>query len=339
MPTDEQLAQVKENVANMMDFTNHVHPFFSDKVNDVYLNLKSDQNTDPGQKFICTLFDSVFWSISALEFVGATVFASFLGTFFGAYVGPDAPPNLEKTLASVLERLDATISQALEDLALIYDNPAAYWDKTYTNPLNNKTTSVSSLGDGTSSFPAQHTELFQAITNSTVFQFRQDLTKSVLPSVYYVYYSDYYSSWQYQTKEEFFQYASKYIAQYPAYFFKYRQVWKWRNGQRADVIQYYNFSLVVEGSVVSVASDDLCKWLFQDDGYGHQTNPDGVARRSDVFFGWGLREYYGDGKPFGIDSATFEALAAITPDQLILVDESNLGPGPKPLQGPPAEKG
>lgn len=342
MPTAEQLGRVKENVANMIDFTNHVHPFFSDKVNEVYLNLKSDQNTDQGQKFISTLLDSVFWSISALEFDGATVFASFLGTFFGAYVGPETPPSLDKTFADVVERLDATIEQSLVDFAAIHDNPAAYWDKTYTNPLNNKTVPVSSLGDGATLFPSKYTSLFQTMTDSTVFQFRHDLTRSVLPKVYYVYFSDWYSNWNYWNKEEFFKYASDYVTKWPAYFFKYRQAWKMKNGQHADVIQYFNFSLVSEaGSINSVPSDELCKWLFQDDGYGHQTNADGVARRSDVFFSWGLREYYPNGKPFGIDGAvtTAGALAALPPEQLNLVEGSGPGEGPKPLQGPPAKKG
>jgi len=347
MPTADQLNRVTKNVEHMMDFINHVHSFFSDKLNEVYMNLKSDQNTDQGQKFISTLLDSVFWSLGALEFDGATVFASFLGTFFGAYVGPETPPSLEKTFAKDLERLDATIEQSLVDLALIHDNPLAYWDKTYTNPLNNKTAPVSSLG-GATLFPSKYSELFQKMTDTTVFQFRHDLTMSVLPKVYYVYFSDYWSGWNYWTKEEFFKWASDYVAKWPAYFFKYRPAWVWSGGKRADVIQYYNFSLVsVSGSINSVASDDLCKWLFQDDGYGHQTNADGVAKRFDVFFSWGLEIHYPNGKPFGIDSAMATAgalaasgeLAALPPEQVNLVEGTGPGEGPKPLPGPPAKKG
>ncbi|WP_414447629.1 hypothetical protein AB4851_13535 [Burkholderia sp. 22PA0099] len=340
MPTAEQLNKVKENVANLIDFTNHVHPFFSDKVSEVYLNLKANQESDPGQTFLCTLFDAAFWSIGSLEFAGAGVFSSFLGSFFGAYVGPNPPPNLEKTFAGVVERLDATLSQALDDLAAIHENPAAYWDKTYANPLNHKTIAISSLGDASASFPSRYTPLFQRVTDTTVFQFRQELTKAVLPTVYYVYFSDYYSSWQYQNKEAFFRDASDYIAKYPAYFFKYRETWKFRGGQKADVIQYFNFSLVMEGSITTVAPDDLCQWLFEDDGYGHQTNADGVAKRRDVFFSWGLREYFPSGKPFGLDQAvaTLSVSAAGGSERSELDDSHLPDGGPKPLPIPSANR-
>jgi hypothetical protein len=341
MPTTDPLTQVTKNVAHMMDFINHVHLFFSDKLNEAYMNLKSDENTDQGQKFISALLDSVFWSLGGLEFEGATVFASFLGTFFGAYAGPETPPSLDKIFAKDLERLDATIAQSLDDLSLIHDNPAAYWNKTYTNPFNNKTVPVSSLG-GATLFPDKHASLFQKLSDATVFQFRHDLTMSVLPQVYYVYFSNYWSGWDYGTKEVFFKWASDYVAKWPAYFFKYRPAWVWSGGKRVDVIQYFNFSLIRRsGSINSVLSDELCKWLFQDDGYGHQTNADGVARRFDVFFSWGLEIRYPNGKPFGIDGAMATAgeLSALPPEQVKLVEGTGPGEGPKPLPGPPAKKG
>ena len=36
------------------------------------------------------------------------------------------------------------------------------------------------------------------------------------------------------------------------------------------------------------ASEDLCSYLFKDDGFGNVINPDGVAMRQDVFENWEL---------------------------------------------------
>lgn len=38
-----------------------------------------------------------------------------------------------------------------------------------------------------------------------------------------------------------------------------------------------------------VVDDNLCDWLFKDDGFGNIVNPTGIATREDVFLNWGLQ--------------------------------------------------
>jgi hypothetical protein len=68
-----------------------------------------------------------------------------------------------------------------------------------------------------------------------------------------------------------------------------------------DVIVYRRFYLVTGDSEYNTeesswthnatwycASEDLCNYLFKDDGFGNVINPDAVAMRQDVFENWGL---------------------------------------------------
>jgi len=338
MPTQDQLDQVKKNVGNVMDLSNHLQQYMQPKVSEVYQMLSGDASADSGYEFLCALLETAFALAEMIEFPGAGIVGAFLPVFFSAASPPDVESDLKFRFGAIWARLDKTFLDANDQLAKIHDNPAAYWDTTYTSPVTGKQAPVSSLGDVGVDMPDQHSVPFQQITDRVIFQFRQDLTKSLLGSLYWVYFSDYYSNWQYQTKEQFFKDASEYIAKWPAYFFKYRLVWKMRDGVKADVVQYYNFSLLPKGSVTSTASGEMCGWLFQDDGYGHQTNPEGVAPRADVFFGWGLQVDYPNGKPFGIDGAV-TAMAA-TRDEAPEAPELEEGPGdnqgPRPLKEPSA---
>ena len=68
-----------------------------------------------------------------------------------------------------------------------------------------------------------------------------------------------------------------------------------------DIIVYRRFYLVTGDSEYNTeesswthnatwycASEDLCSYLFKDDGFGNVINPDGVAMRQDVFENWEL---------------------------------------------------
>ena len=295
MPTTDPLSQVTTNVNNLMDFYNHVHGFAQDNINGDYDRFLADATNDPGQQFLSSFLDSVFWSIGTLEFPGAGVIASFVGTFFGAYSGPNIPSNLQGTFASIWDRFSATFLQADHDLANISANPAAYWNSTYKNPVNGKTVQVSSLGESGVHVPGKHEPEFQRMSEVALKAYQYNLTVELVRKLYWLVQSVAYSGvgWGW-SKADMINYASSYIAKYPAYFFNWQEVFEDKCGKRYYGIQYYNISILTKGSIVDVASNDLCKWLFQDDGFGHTTNPVGIAHRADVFNGWGLEYYTSD---------------------------------------------
>lgn len=333
MPTQQQLEQVKLNAGNMIDLSNQLHDYMQDPVSEVYDFLSADASADSGFEFVCALLETAFAVAALVEFPGAAVAGAFLPVFFSAASPPDVDSDLKNKFGATWARLSKTFLAANLQLAEIRANPGGYWDKSFTSPVTNKQTLVSSLGDAAVTVPARQDVEFQEVTNRVIAQFRQDLTKSVLVDQYWVYFSSAYSDWRYQTKDQFFQDASAYTASWPAYFFKYRLTWKTKDGVKEPVVQYYNFSLCPKGSAAYTASNEMCGWLFQDNGYGHQTNPDGVGARSSVFFSWGLQVYYPDGKPFGIDEAVTSLAVGVASSEPPKLE----GSGEGPMQGPPAQ--
>jgi hypothetical protein len=346
LPTPEQLTQVQTNATNIINLSNHLHDFLQDAVNEVYGELSADQGVDSGYEFLCTVLETVFAVAELVEFPGAAFAGAFLPLLFSAS-SPKGPDEIRSELgfkeAATWARLGQTFLNVDLELAEIHDDPAGHWDKTFTSPVTGKETPVSSLGDPGVKMPAFDEVPFQRLTDAVIAQFRLDLTKSLLPSLYYSYYSNYYSNWQYGTAEDFFKSASDYIANWPPYFFKYRPVIVRKGGTNYNAIQYYNFSLVREGSTTSTASNEMCKWLFEDDGYGHPSGYKGFAGRAAVFFSWGLRQYYADtpdgGPPFGLGQAVTSfstAAAAVGSEELVLDGEPGEGHEPGPLPGPQA---
>lgn len=327
MPTTEQLAQVTTNANNLMDFYNHVHDFAQDNINGDYNRFLADATNDPGQQFLSTFLDSVFWSIGSLDFPGAGVIASFMGTFFSSYSGPNSPSSLQGTFASIWDRFSATFLQADHDLAAISANPAAFWDSTYTNPVNGKSVVVSSLGDSAVHVPESHTPDFQSMSEVALKTYQYNLAAELVRKLYWIVESVAYSGvgWGW-SDEDMAKYGSQYIADNPAYFLRWRKVFKDRCGKRYYGIQYYNLSILTSGSMIDVASNDLCNWLFHDDGFGH-TNPRGIAERASVFNDWGLKYFTSDAiitpkrapEPLTASEQTDPEPAALAPEQAEMV--------------------
>jgi hypothetical protein len=54
-----------------------------------------------------------------------------------------------------------------------------------------------------------------------------------------------------------------------------------------------------------VVPDNLCNWLFKDDGFGNIVNPTGIATREDVFLNWGLQGSKGIKPPLKINKISW----------------------------------
>jgi hypothetical protein len=288
MPTSEQIAQVQSNVNNSMDFINHLHDYLQDVINEVYDKLSEDAEYDPGQKLVAEIMDATFWSIGSIGFPGSSVAAAWLGTFFGAYSGDSPPASLAGSFGDVWARFDRTFLQANDDLSVIHANPSAYWDHSYTDPTTGKTVHVSDLGDGTTQIPAKDSPLFQKMTDACVKAFKPALTKQTIGKRWRVLADPggvFEKGWNGMDVSDF---GISFVDKHPAYFITWHSD-KGAFGKKGQVILENFLSHKKNYYDGGEASDDMCDWLFQDDGFGTETNPNGVAQRADVFCHWGLK--------------------------------------------------
>lgn len=288
MATPEQLAQVQKNIGNLMDLSNHVHDYMQDVLSGVYQELSQPEPADPGQKELTTFFTAVFSSIGLIDFPGAGIVGTFLGTFFGAYAGPDEPPSLKSTFGSLWLRLDKSFLQADDDLSLIRADPAAYWNKSYTNPLTRKSAPVSSLGDPQVNMPDKLHPLFQQITDAIISKSWYETTRTAVSTKFYIALINDIGPAPFlpgETDAQFAQYGASIISKEPYSYFMFRH--SFTNGccGKQDGIQYSQFGLRASDGW---ASRDLCSWLFQDNEFGTISNSQGIATRYQVFVQWGI---------------------------------------------------
>lgn len=285
-PTNDQIKQVQTNVSNLMDWINHVHDYLQDVINEVYDKVSESPDYDPMQQFVTNLMDSALWSIGSIDFPGAGVVSSFLGTFFGSYSGPSTPPSLKGTFGSVWERFDKTFLQANSDLSVIYGDVAGNWNNTYTNPVTGAVSHVSDLGTGQVNMPAKTDKLFQTMTDTAVAAYRFSLTKQTLGGKWQVIQDEkgFFEAW---SESQISSFAKSFVPQHPSYMVTYDPT---TGGSLLSPQKGY---MILENHLgtgyFSEAPDDLCNWLFQDDGYGGTTNANGIAQRKDVFYHWGLQ--------------------------------------------------
>ena len=290
MPSNEQIAQVKLNANNQMDFINHVHDYLQDVINEVYDKLSEDPSYDPGQKFVTNLLDSALWSIGSFSFPGAGVISSFLGTFFGSYAGPNPPPSLSGTFGDVWARFDATFLQANDDLSAIYGDPAKYWNTSYTNPVTGKSMQVSQLGDPNVTMPDKDSTTFSSMTDKVVAAYRVALTKQTIGVKWHVLQDPkgiFMAKW---SDADVANYGHGFIKQNKSFYLT------WHADEGGSILCPEKGQMLLENYLGTGsdyyfggnAPDDLCNWLFQDDQFGTVTNSKGIATRKDVFCNWGL---------------------------------------------------
>lgn len=285
-PTDEQIKHVQTNLSNQMDWINHVHDYLQDIINEVYLKVSEDPTPDPGQTFVDNLiFGLISGGISSIPFPGSRIIGNFLGGMFHHYV-TDPPPSLKGAAGSVWDRFDKSFLAANDDLSSYYNNVAADWDKTFTDPLGN-TVKISDLDN--TDVPGKTDQDYQKLTDAAVAAYKLNLTKELLPL-----------KWKIigdprgvfikskNEKADFETFAGSFVKVNQAF----HPTGYTTTGGYGCPEKGYMFiePSLGTGSVLfpGNAPDDLCNWLFIDDGFGHTLNPDGLVKRYDVFWNWGL---------------------------------------------------
>ncbi len=291
-PNTDEINKVKLNVNNMMDWVNHLHDYLQDVINEVYDKVTESPVYDPSQQFITNITNTALKSLAPLGFPGSGVVSAFLSTFIGSYSGPATPPSLQGSFGSVWDRFSRTFLQANVDLAEIHKHVEDNWNKTYTNPVDGSVGHVCDLGDGQVSIPDKDDTLFQTMTNTALAAYKFNLTRQTLGSKWTVI-EDVQGQFKDGSEDDLKRWITEQANYHPEIMVTY---WAEEGGTHGmyNLCPRKGFRVTENylgyGTLLpSAAPADLCKWLFQDDGYGVVTNPNGIAQRRDVFYNWGLQ--------------------------------------------------
>lgn len=289
-PTQQQVKNVQTNVKNMMSWANHLHSYLQDIINETYDYISLPADKDPGQTFVDDLiYGMLTGGIGRIPGLG--ILGGFLGGMFHTYVTAP-PPSLQGVLAGVWDRFDKSFLQANTDLALIYNDVAGNWTKTYTNPTNGTKISVSAWGDAGDLVPSPTSNDYQTMTNDAVAAYKVNLAKVLLRDKYQVI-SDPQGVFEPgKSDAEAITFIQSWEKSNPAY---YMQAGHDEGGSPICPQKGYTY---VEPFLGYGSSDPMfahhmptetCNWLMRDDGWGKTTNVDGLATRAEVFCEWGLK--------------------------------------------------
>jgi hypothetical protein len=288
-PTPEQIATVKVNVNNLMDLTNFVHQYAIDKINNAYL-LQSQPQNDAGQAWADALIGGSIWVLGDFGFPGANFCAGILSGVFDMYT-TNTPPNLQGAFAAIWQRFDATFLQANTDLSAIYGDPVSHWNDTFTGVDNNPYL-VSDLAFA--SMPGKDEPTFVSAAEGILTAFDYNLWKETLKAGWY--------QWEGDTDPMLFSdedqnwdaagWGRSFVQQHPAYYIK----WKWTDNHSSSCCSEEKGWDIWEiwlgqhaGPFTDAAApQNLCDYLFKDDGGGTVVNPSAITTRADVFSNFGL---------------------------------------------------
>jgi hypothetical protein len=302
MPSSQQLDNLRNNALNITDFINHLHDYFQDVVNIVFVKINQEKDYDPSQKWISFVYGLTMSAFADVELKGSDTFASFMSTILSSYDNnTPSQEGLNETIGDVWERLSKTFLQANDDLALIAMNPEAYWNKTYWSETLNKTFYLSDLGDIV--FPAKDDIqnkgpiVFSSGTDILIQKFKYALTKYVLGKKWSILHDPDKLFWANGNDKQLTDFAKNMI--------KNNQdiIVLWKPDEsgscascptrglssfepRLGIGDWYSNWDYFHGAS---PTQDMMKWLIKDDGYGTILNPDGIATRHEVFYEWDLQ--------------------------------------------------
>jgi hypothetical protein len=301
MPTQQQLENVKNNALHITDFINHLHDYFQDVVNEVFVKIDQESNYDTGQKWISLVYGLTMSAFADVELKGSDTFASFFSTILSSYDNnTPSDEGLNGAIGDVWLRLSKTFLQANDDLALIATNPEKYWNTSYWSETLNHTFYVSQLGDVT--FPAKDDVanngpiVFSTGTDILIAKFRYSLTRYALGKKWSIIHDPDHLFWPNANDKQLTDFAKNITRTSQDVFVLWKRDQSGTCGScptdglssyepRLGVGDWYSNWDYFHGAS---PSKDMLEWLIKDDGYGTILNPDAIATRHEVFYEWGL---------------------------------------------------
>ena len=279
--TDEEINKVKKNLENMQVFNDRLYAYGNPKILNAFALLDQSDDHDRGLEDVLNLLDGAFWAIGGelgpIGAIGANVFCGLVAGW-----STDAPPDMSNTFSSLISRFETASLDVDRQLAVYHDDPASYWDTTFT--AHNETCTLSSLA--TIDFPTEADPGFYTLLDPAVFALDQVIWSILLKAYCYN------VRWEpdAQITSDITSWLQMFYGKNFSYWCSY--YWHQDSGDCGD----YSYWNVTEHNVSFGAgtykdghiSDDACAYLFIDSTEGTVINANGLYERSYVFNDMGL---------------------------------------------------
>jgi len=292
MPTDAEIIKVKTNIRNMINFNNYLNTQGNTKILNAYMLLSLADNHDLGVQIGLNLLCGAFWALGGPFGAIGAIAANFLAGMVGSYAF-STPPSLNAQISSLLTRFQTTSEQLNMDLEILYSDPSAYWDKTYTGnvitPFGNYTATCSVSQLGTIDFPSEEDPLFMSMIYTSQYALDQTVWAQLLQNFVITQYQPgtEYPCSRY-SEDTLKSYAASFYGVHPSYWncWSYYHVVNKKGEDKSYYLEYQNnigtgASMFSDGHL----NDTACAYLFIDSYDDIIINPNGLFHRSFVFTG------------------------------------------------------
>lgn len=162
--TQQEIDKVKSNLTNMQAFNDYIYNSGNAYILNCFALLSKADSTDPGNKSGMALLEG---SLGAMFWIGdaAGAFASCLLCSVVSDWGDTVPPDLAQTFSEEMIRFDKSHVQLDKDISVYWNDPASYWEKTFT--WNDLTITLGQLA--TIDFPSQSDPKFYEFAKVSLF--------------------------------------------------------------------------------------------------------------------------------------------------------------------------
>ena len=291
-PLQDDINKVKNNLNNIISFNKYLLNNANMKLENAYALLTQTDNKDLGLQIGLDLVSGCFSKLADLLEPEGPLVASFLSGLVGGY-SSNTPPALNDLFSSLLTRLQKTILQTNDDLAIYYQNPVANWNKTvggtFKTPFGTKTVSgkVSDLVNV--KFPVQSDPSYYDLLNGCLKALDQGIWATLLTRfVITDYQEDNPPMWNFPCNPD--DIDNNFIPVHKSYY----NVWTYHEDKdcHGNPVKYYTqeqYNLGTGAGTFSdgALNDSACDYLFHN--YSSRiANADGLFERSFVMNSLGI---------------------------------------------------
>jgi hypothetical protein len=282
IPTDEEISKVQTNLSNMQTWNDRLYAYGNPKIINAFALLDQSDNQDRGLTDVLNLLDGAFWAIGGelgpIGAIGANVMCGLVAEWSNT-----APPDMNNAFSSLLSRFEAASLDVDRQLAVYHEDPATYWDTTFT--AHGETCTLGDLA--TIDFPSEADPGFYTLLDPAVFALDQTVWSILLNAFCYnVRWSP-----DVQITGDITSWLQMFYARNLSYWCAYYQ--HQDTGDCGD----YTYWNVTEHNVSFGAgryndghiSEGACAYLFIDSTDGTVINSQGLYERAFVFNNLGLR--------------------------------------------------
>ncbi len=292
MPSPDEITTVRSNIQNMITFNNDLLTQIDIKMQTAVSLLSQAQNPDLGMQIGVNLLGGGFWALGSLFGPLGNIPANFLSGLVASYA-TSVPPALNTVFANMLIRLQSTINQTNEDLAVCYQDPVSNWEKnvngSFETPFGKYTVNGSVGTLALIQFPAQTDPAYYPLLNGVLKAVEQGIWATFLKSFVITHYIESNPPlWKLPCNPD--QEDNAWLPFNKSYY----HTWAYHDDVDCygNHVQYYDreeYNIGTGAGPFSdgALSDAACDYMFQNYASAPE-NPDGLFRREFVFTKLGI---------------------------------------------------